>query len=65
MGSEQMDREVAAYVRARSSMATLLFTGAEPCPYPGHRDSDWRLPGGRFVCGVCHPPAPGLVLGES
>ena len=28
-----------------------------PCPFPGHRGSEWRGDGGRLICGVCHPPA--------
>lgn len=28
------------------------------CAYPGHRASDYHLPGGsRWICGTCHPPA--------
>jgi hypothetical protein len=30
---------------------------SEPCPYPGHRASDWEGDGRRRICGVCHPPA--------
>ena len=33
-------------------------TAPEPCRYPSHRGSDWRLPGERRrICGECHPPA--------
>jgi hypothetical protein len=27
---------------------------------PAHRKTLWRVRGGPWVCGVCHPPAPGL-----
>lgn len=66
MGSEQINREVAAANRVRSSTSALdwlLSLGPlPPCPYEHHRDSDWRLPGHPWVCGVCHPPAPGLLF---
>jgi hypothetical protein len=33
----------------------------QPCRYQRHRRTDWQLrAGGPVVCGVCHPPAPGL-----
>jgi hypothetical protein len=54
-------RMTAAAMRATSRTLT-------PCPMPAHRPSDWRLrsgPGraaGPVVCGVCHPPAPGLNI---
>ena len=41
-------------------LAARFVTG-EPCPYPDHRETDWRLvSGGPVACGVCHPPARGL-----
>jgi len=67
MGSEQLNREIAAKVAARSSpglAAAALALGRLPtCPYPAHRETDWRLGDGPLVCGVCHPPAPGLDMG--
>ena len=66
MGSEQLDREVAGHNLARSSLAwvdagVMLGGSRAPCPYPQHRATDWSLPGGPAVCGVCHPPAPGVL----
>jgi hypothetical protein len=66
----RLDREREAAVATRSSLHLLRAlqrmgfsrTGA-PCPYRHHRPTDWRrtdrddaIP----VCGVCHPPAPGI-----
>lgn len=30
-------------------------TAIPPCRYPEHRSSDYAGPGGRVICGVCHP----------
>jgi hypothetical protein len=48
------------------ALRALGFGGlAAPCPYPAHRATDWRLPGGSWTCGVCHPPArPGWAKGR-
>lgn len=33
----------------------------EPCQYPDHRPTDWRLrDSAHVVCGACHAPAAGL-----
>jgi hypothetical protein len=29
--------------------------GRPPCPYPGHRESDFTVEGGKTICGTCHP----------
>jgi hypothetical protein len=35
----------------------------DPCPYPAHRITDWRLGDSpHVVCGVCHEPAKGLDI---
>ncbi len=66
MSSPKFDAEIRAKGVARSSFGALAALGgsnpdAPPCPYPGHRPSDWRrTDGGSVVCGVCHPPAPGV-----
>jgi hypothetical protein len=36
------------------------------CRHENHRDSDWKTPDGRIVCGICHPPArPDALAGPS
>lgn len=66
MPSPQLDREITAKGTARSSSGAvdlaLELVGELPaCPYDRHRSTDWRLAeGGPVVCGICHPPAPGL-----
>lgn len=49
--------EIAAADRAprRSSLAA-------DCSHPSHAGREWRLAGGRWVCGVCQPPAAGLEV---
>lgn len=38
-----------------------LWAGEPPaCAYRSHRGRDWRAASGRLICGVCHPPAPGV-----
>lgn len=48
----------------QSKMDTALkYSGIseDSCPYPAHRQTDWRLEDQVLVvCGVCHPPARGL-----
>jgi hypothetical protein len=48
----------------RKQHAALAFVtdDGDPCPYPHHRITDWRLTLDHVnvVCGVCHPPAKGL-----
>ena len=48
----------------RQQSAVLGFVrGTDPCSYATHRGADWMLEeGGPVVCGVCHPPAPGLAV---
>jgi hypothetical protein len=58
MGGE----EAAIFTLAAAFDATEVYNDDEPsgeamCPYPPHRRSDWQTHGGRWVCGVCHPPA--------
>jgi hypothetical protein len=66
MSSPQFDREVSAKSVAMGSLgAVRVLAGFRlpPCPYSGHRGTDWRLAsGGPLVCGVCHPPAPQLEV---
>jgi hypothetical protein len=50
--------------------AGVITRDSEPCPYPDHRPTDWRLKiqtdgtpadeGSRWTCGACYPPASGL-----
>lgn len=49
--------------RMDSALAAVGAVQTGACAYPRHRGSDWRLAaGGPLVCGVCHPPAPGLDI---
>ena len=59
----------------RPAQEEVLLTWAElayyrqcgPCPYLGHRSSDWLNDAGRWVCGICHPPlmpVPELMVEE-
>lgn len=70
MASPTFDREISNRAAARSSMGALACVPAGfeigPCPYCAHRGDDWQLAsGGPMVCGVCHPPAPGLDIRRS
>lgn len=62
----RFDREISATAGKRSSFGALRALGinddAPPCPYPRHRETDWRLRdgGGPVQCGVCHPAAPNV-----
>lgn len=61
MSAARLQAEMAATASKRSSFGALRVLGindnAPACPYPGHRESDWRLRrGGPVQCGVCHPP---------
>lgn len=66
MPSPKFDQEIRGKGIARSSMGALAALGdiqLPVCPYDRHRLHDWRLAaGGPVVCGVCHPPAPGLEV---
>jgi hypothetical protein len=33
------------------------------CGYDSHRRSDWQAADGRWICGICHPPASLLIDG--
>lgn len=65
MSSGKIDRERAAAALKGASMGALRALGsrgdAPACPYPAHRETDWRLrAGGPTQCGVCHPPVASL-----
>lgn len=66
MGALDRERETAVRIRSSLKVAERLgikLDGA-PCPYVRHRGTDWRRPGGPLTCGICHPPAPGVPIGE-
>jgi hypothetical protein len=50
--------------RMAAALAVVGVTG-DPCPYPRHRETDWRTgPEKHWTCGVCHPPAAEWLVGE-
>ena len=59
------ERSAQRRTQARSTPAEQAAADSQnpshghPCAYEHHRPLDWRLPGGRWVCGICHPPGLG------
>lgn len=54
------DQEQPTTIAAAAAPARPGLRPAD-CPYPRHRSSDWHKPGSTYVvCGICHPPVPGL-----
>jgi hypothetical protein len=49
-------REIVVTEVVVPGLIELGFSRRGPCRYESHRSSDWAAPGGRKVCGVCHPP---------
>jgi hypothetical protein len=61
-GGEDDAAVLAALVDAFDAVEIRPAGSHAPCPYGAHRPSDWRAAdGGPVVCGVCHPPAPGVL----
>lgn len=59
----RIEHQTAAFQGVQSSITRLLgvLSTGDACPYPFHRPTDWRVGDGPIVCGICHPPAIGLV----